>query len=234
MSLKEILVRVKSILRYVKRRYGINYDLDFKLGYVANIEDLEVFNEKEIQKLYKYIITSDDIRNIGILICLYSGLRIGEVCGLKWRDIDLENKEIFVKRTVQRLYRGKKQKSELIVTLPKTKCSMRRIPISKVLIEKLRKIKNNYSEDCFVITGSPYKHYEPLTYRHVYKQLLKQCKIPYKKFHCLRHTFATKCIRVGMDTKSLSEVLGHSNIGTTMNIYVHSNYDVKKKYIDRL
>lgn len=233
-SLKEMLVRVKSILRYTKKKYGINFDFDFKSGYVANMIDLEVFNEKEKQKLYKFLTSSEDIRNLGILICIYSGLRIGEVCGLKWKDIDFESKEIFVQRTVQRLYKGKNNNSEVIVTLPKTKRSARKIPIAKVLIDKLKEVHKNYSDDCFITTGVANQCYEPLTYRHVYKQILKHCQLPYKKFHCLRHTFATRCIRVGMDIKSLSEVLGHSNIGTTMNIYVHSSYEVKKKYIDRL
>ncbi|MBR3002786.1 MAG: site-specific integrase [Clostridia bacterium] len=233
-SLKELLVRVKSIFKFIKKKYGINFDFDFNTGYVARVEKLEVLTEKERLKLSRFLSETDDIRYLGILICLYSGLRIGEICGLKWKDIDLETKEISVERTVQRVYTGKKKKSKVVVTLPKTAKSIRKIPISRSLLETLKKEKKKYDENCFITTGETERSFEPFTYRYVYKQALKNCDIPYKKFHCLRHTFATRCIRVGMDIKSLSEVLGHSNIGTTMNIYVHSSYEVKKKYIDKL
>ena len=233
-SLKELIVRVKSILKFIKKKYGVNVDFDFNLGYVGRIQKLEVFTDNERHKLSKIMSQTEDIRYLGILICLYSGLRIGEVCGLKWKDIDFETKEISVERTVQRVYTGQGVKSKVIATLPKTAKSMRKIPIAKNILEILKETKKKYDEECFITTGEKDKSFEPFTYRYVYKQALKQCDIPYKKFHCLRHTFSTCCIRVGMDIKSLSEVLGHSNISTTMNIYVHSSYEVKKKYIDRL
>ena len=130
-SLKELLVRVKSILKYTKKKYGINFDFDFRSGYVAKAGKLEVFTEKERLKLTKFLSETNDIRYLGVLICLYSGLRIGEICGLKWKDIDLETKEISVERTVQRVYTGMGVKSKVIATLPKTAKSMRRIPIAK-------------------------------------------------------------------------------------------------------
>ena len=233
-NLKDIIIKLKSILKYTQKNYSINFDFDVFAKISYNCNEVEVFNENERQKLYRYLTTSNELNNLGILISLYSGLRIGEVCGLKWKDIDLENKVIYVNRTVQRVYFGKDKKSKVIITPPKTKKSKRKIPISKVLVDKLKELKNNYSSDCFITTGTPEKSFEPLTYRYDYKQLLKKCGLPYKKFHCLRHTFATRCIRVGMDVKSLSEVLGHSNIGITMNLYVHSSYEVKKKFIDKL
>ena len=232
-SLKEMLVRVKSILKYTQKKYSINFDFDFSSGYVARVQKLEVFTEKEKHKLEKYITSTKDIRHLGVLISLYTGLRIGEVCGLKWKDIDLENKEISVERTIQRLY-IEKGTSKVVNTLPKTIKSVRKIPISKTLIDILSTTKKQYDSECFVITGEKDRSYEPFSYRNVYKKLLKDCGLQYRKYHCLRHFFATRCIKVGMDIKSLSEILGHSNIGTTMNIYVHSSYEIKKKYIDRL
>ena len=121
-----------------------------------------------------------------------------------------------VRRTVQRVYLGKNE-SKIIVTTPKSKNSVRKIPLSD-----------------YILTGSLDKCYEPLVYRYTYKVVLKNSNISYRKYHCLRHTFATRCIRVGMDIKSLSEVLGHSNIGITLSTYVHSSFEVKKKYIDKL
>ncbi|MBR0351024.1 MAG: site-specific integrase [Clostridia bacterium] len=233
-GIQDIVIVLKSILRYIKKKYNIDYDLDFNSGLKFNLDEIEVFNEKEKQKLYRFLTNSNDIKTLGVLISLYSGLRIGEICGLKWEDIDFENKLIHVKRTVQRVYVGKDKESKVIITAPKTRKSARKIPISKVLQEKLMQFAPQYSKDCYIITGIPNKSAEPLTYRYTYKQVLIKCNIKYRKFHCLRHTFATRCIRVGMDIKSLSEVLGHSNIGITMNIYVHSSYEEKKKYIDKI
>ena len=233
-TLKEILVRVKSIFRFTQKKYGMRFDFEFHSGYIPRVQRLEVFTEKENKRLFRFLTTTDDIRNIGVLICLYSGLRIGEICGLKWKDIDLEAKEISVERTVQRLYTGRGVKSKVVETLPKTIKSLRQIPLAKCLVSFLEEKKKQYDPEGYVITGGKEKCFEPFTYRYVYRQVLKKCDIPYKKFHTLRHTFASRCIKVGMDIKSLCEVLGHSNISTTMNIYVHSSYEIKKKYIDRL
>ena len=129
---------------------------------------------------------------------------------------------------------GKNEKSKIVITKPKTKKSRRKIPISKVLLKKLKEYENKYPQEAFVLTGRTDKFYEPLAYRYDYKMVLEKCNIPYRNYHQLRHFFASNCISVGMDAKSLSEVLGHSSIGITMNLYVHSNNEIKKKYIDRL
>ena len=197
------------------------------------MNEIVVFNEKERQKLLKYLIESQNIKNLGVLISLYSGLRIGEVCGLKWKDIDFENKVLNVRRTIQRVYLGERE-SKIISTTPKSKKSIRKIPLAKILIEKLKPLSTLYSKEDYIINGLSDKYTEPLVYRYTYQSVLKECNVPYRKYHCLRHTFATRCIRVGMDIKSLSEVLGHSNIGITLSTYVHSSYEVKKKYIDKL
>lgn len=231
--LKDCVMLLKSILRFLKRKYGVEFDLDFRYRLNGNSNEIVVFNEKERQKLFKYIAKSDKVKTLGIFISLYAGLRIGEVCGLKWEDIDFENKMLNVRRTVQRVYLGKNE-SKIIVTTPKSKNSVRKIPLSKVLINKLRPLSNMFSKNDYILTGSLDKCYEPLVYRYTYKVVLKNSNISYRKYHCLRHTFATRCIRVGMDIKSLSEVLGHSNIGITLSTYVHSSYEVKKKYIDKL
>ena len=231
--LKDCVMLLKSILRFLKRKYGVEFDLDFRYRLNGNSNEIVVFNEKERQKLFKYIAKSDKVKTLGIFISLYAGLRIGEVCGLKWEDIDFENKMLNVRRTVQRVYLGKNE-SKIIVTTPKSKNSVRKIPLSKVLINKLRPLSNMFSKNDYILTGSLDKCYEPLVYRYTYKVVLKNSNISYRKYHCLRHTFATRCIRVGMDIKSLSEVLGHSNIGITLSTYVHSSFEVKKKYIDKL
>lgn len=231
--LKDCVMFLKSILRFLKRKYRMDFDLDFCYRLNGNINEIVVFNEKEKQKLYKYLMKSNKVKTLGVLISLYAGLRIGEVCGLKWEDIDFENKILNIRRTVQRVYLGKNE-SKIIVTTPKSKKSVRKIPLSKVLINKLRPLSNMFSKNDYILTGSLDKCYEPLVYRYTYRVVLKNSNISYRKYHCLRHTFATRCIRVGMDIKSLSEVLGHSSIGITLSTYVHSSFEVKKKYIDKL
>ena len=231
--LKDCVMFLKSILRFLKRKYRIDFDLDFSYRLSGNVNEITVFNEKERQKLLKYLVKSDKAKTLGVFISLYTGLRIGEVCGLKWEDIDFENKILNVRRTVQRVYLGKNE-SKITVTTPKSKKSVRKVPLSKVLIDKLKPLSNIYSKKDFVLTGTPDKCLEPLVYRYTYKMILKNSNILYRKYHCIRHTFATRCIRVGMDIKSLSEVLGHSSIGITLSTYVHSSYEVKKKYIDKL
>ena len=233
-NIADLITRLKNVLKFLKQKYR-NFKIELELIKSQRNEqtEIEVFGDKERVKLSKYLLESTNLKYMGVLISLYSGLRIGEICGLKWSDIDFENQLIYVQRTIQRVYLGKK-KSKVIITSPKSKKSKRKVPISKAILQRLKTMSKEYPKNAFIITGKEDKFTEPLVYRYTYKKVLEKCDIEYKKFHCLRHTFATRCIRVGMDIKSLSEVLGHANIGITLSIYVHSSYEVKKKFIDKL
>lgn len=232
-TVKDRITVLKSILKYAE----IKYDVNFKVGLISTPaqtqNEIEVFNDKDRKKIENYCIKSEELKHIGILISLYTGLRIGEVCALKWSDIDFENKCIKVNHTIQRVYEGKKQ-SKVIIDKPKTKKSIRVIPIARVLYDKLKPLSKLYDNEAFVLTGEKEIFYEPLGYRYAYKGILEECEIPYKRYHLLRHTFATRCINVGMDIKSLSEVLGHANVSITLNIYVHSSFETKNKFINKL
>lgn len=138
-----------------------------------------------------------------------------------------------VTHTVQRVYKGK-DNTEVIYTNPKTQRSVRSIPISQTLYNYLKMQNKNKNGENFILTDNKDKYMEPMCFRYSYKQILEQCAIKYKKFHCLRHTFATRCIKVGMDVKSLSEILGHSSVNVTLNIYVHSSTSTKRLFMDRL
>lgn len=232
-TIKDITIVLKSVLKYAERKYDMDFKLDLISTPLATEEEVEVFNEKERRKIENYILKSNRLNEIGILISMYSGMRIGEICALRWRDIDFENKSIKVTHNVQRIYVNKND-TKIILTSPKTKKSIREIPLAKILYENLRELSKKYSKEAFILTGREDRLIEPLGYRYTYRRLLRRCNIKYKKFHCLRHTFATKCVRVGMDVKSLSEILGHSNVSVTLGIYVHSSYVIKKKYIDKL
>lgn len=232
-TVKDVVSVLKGILRYSEMKYDVN----LKLGLISSPsiykKEIEIFNDKERKKIEDHCIKSEDLRDLGILLSLYAGLRIGEVCALKWENIDFENKLIDVTHTLQRVYVGRRD-TKVIYTTPKTPKSIRKIPLSKLLYNRLKEVSKKYPKEAFVLTGEKNKWIEPLGFRYTYRLILKQSKVNYKKYHTLRHTFATRCIKVGMDIKSLSEVLGHANVTITLNIYVHSSFETKNKYINRL
>lgn len=232
-TIRDIVLVLKSILKFAERKYNTNFKLDLITMPTSHKSELQVFNEKEIKKIERECIHSQDIRTIGILISVYTGMRIGEICALKWEHIDFSKKLINVTQTLQRVY-VEKNKTKVIITPPKTKTSERKIPIPKILYDKLKCESIKYKKTAYILTGEEDKYIEPRSFQYVYKRVIKACEIKYRNFHCLRHTFATRCIRVGMDIKSLSEVLGHADVNITLNRYVHSSYDCKKKFMEKL
>lgn len=167
-------------------------------------------------------------------MCLNTGMRLGELCALKWEDIDLNEKCIYIKKTVQRIYKGKNEKSKIIIDTPKTQYSIREIPINSKLYNLLKPIKSKYKKEAFFLTGSISKCIEPRNLQEVFKKILIKCKVKEHNFHSTRHTFATNCIEVGMDIKTLSKILGHANVQITLNTYVHTNKKIAKKYLEKL
>lgn len=162
--------------------------------------------------------------DIGILICLYTGLRIGELCALRWQDIDFVNALIHVNGTQSRI------DGELKITSPKSKASKRTIPIPDCLLQNLKNHKNN-SE--FILSNGT-KAVDVRTYRRRFKALLKEAGLPDIKFHAIRHTFASRALEVGMDYKTLSEILGHASVSITMDLYVHALDEHKKNQMNKL
>lgn len=183
--------------------------------------------------LEKYIHFNLNATNIGIMISLYTGLRIGEICALSWKDVDFDEKVIFVRHTVARVKSTDgKSKSKLILDEPKTVSSKRIIPIPSQIFPLLCKYKK-ISTSLFVISYTD-SFVSPRTYEARFRKTLQECKIHCLNYHGLRHTFATRCIEAGVDTKSLSEILGHSNVSITLNTYVHSSLEMKKKQLEKL
>ena len=232
-TVRDIILVLKSILKFAERKYNANFKLDLITMPSSQKTELQIFNDREIKKIEKKCINSEDIRTIGVLISVYTRMRIGEVCALKWENIDFSKKLFSVTQTLQRVY-IEKNKTKIIITPPKTKTSERKIPIPQILYNELKRLSSEYSKDAYVITGEENRFIEPRSYQHVYRKVLDDAKVEYRNFHCLRHTFATRCIRVGMDIKSLSEVLGHADVNITLNRYVHSSYDSKKKFMEKL
>ena len=174
------------------------------------------------------------MKSLGILLSLNTGLRIGEICALKWENIDLKEKNIYVKKTLQRVYDTENKKTKIIIDKPKTENSIRCIPLNSKIYEELNKIKKGFSEKDFFLTGADGIYIEPRVYQNYYKNMLKSSKVKEYNFHVLRHTFATNCIEVGMDIKSLSEILGHATVDITLNRYVHSSRKMKEKYLEKI
>lgn len=171
----------------------------------------------------------------GILISLYTGLRIGEICALTWDDVDLKVKIIHVRHTIVRVKNrqlNSDTKTSLIMDEPKTFSSKRDIPISSFLCDVLQQLKKK-SVSSYVVSEK-YEFVSPRTFEYRYHKILETCNVQSINFHALRHTFATRCIEVGVDVKSLSEILGHANVSITLNTYVHSSIDLKRVQLERL
>ena len=233
-TIKDITIIIKGSLRKAINEEKIRH-FELTFNYPKDNKDSKIYilSKHEQNKLTNYVLENLTNRNIGLLISLYSGLRIGELCALQWNDIDFKKNILSVNKTIQRVYIKDKDNniSKVIITTPKTKNANREIPINKDFLELLKKLKTKGND--YIITGSS-KYLEPRTYRKHFNKVLKQTKIKQFNFHSLRHTFATNCISLGVDYKTVSELLGHANVNITLNLYVHPRLSQKKKCIDMI
>lgn len=235
-TVKDFLIVLKMIYRYgVKINEFQHCDWDIKYPNTQENKALEVLNITNHKKLMAFVSDNFTFRNLGILICLQTGMRIGEVCALQWGDIDLQKGVVSISKTIERIYiiDSEVKHTELIISSPKTQNSHRDIPLSKTLLQMLRPLKRIVNDKFFIITNEE-KPTEPRTFRNYYKTVLRTLNIPPLKFHGLRHSFATRCIESNCDYKTVSVILGHSDISTTLNLYVHPNNEQKKKCIDKM
>lgn len=235
-SVKDILLVLKMILRFAARHgYMSHHEMEVKFPTERERQEVEVLTRTDQKRIMDYIRTHLTFMNLGIYICLCAGLRIGEICALVWDDIDLKSGVIKVSKTIQRIYvvEGGKKHTELITDTPKSRNSIREIPIPKELQQMLRPLKKIVNGNSYVLTDS-FRPTEPRTYRNHYNRLMKQLGMPKLKFHGLRHSFATRCIESRCDYKTVSVLLGHSDISTTLNLYVHPNLDQKKKCVEQM
>ena len=235
-SVKDILIVLKMVMKFgVKKEWMTYYEWDIK--YPPNSENkvLDVLSVSNHRKILNHIQSHFTFMGLGIYISLSTGLRIGEICALKWSDINVTDGILTVNRTIERIYiiEGEKKHTELVINTPKTKNSCREIPMNKELLGMLKPLKKVVNDDYYILTNDE-RPTEPRTYRNYYKRLMEKLDIPKLKYHGLRHSFATRCIEVGCDYKTVSVLLGHSNISTTLNLYVHPNMEQKKRCIDKV
>jgi len=235
-TVKDILIVMKMVMKFgVKNGWTDYAEWDIKYPTASAAPPIEVLTVANHKKILAYIRENFTFRNLGIYICLTTGLRIGEVCALKWSDIDIVGGTLNVGRTIERIYMldGDKKHTEVVVSTPKTANSCREIPLSRETLALIRPLMKVVNHDYFVITNEATPT-EPRTYRNYYKRLMAKLNIPKLKFHGLRHSFATRCIESGCDYKTVSVILGHANISTTLDLYVHPNMEQKKRCIDKV
>ena len=235
-TIRDIIIVLKMILKFgIKNGYLEYVQIDAKFPSKQEKKDLDVLSKVDQKKFMEHLRINFTFKNLGIFICLSTGMRIGEICGLRWCDVDTAEGVIKVRHTLQRIYiiEDETRHTELLLDTPKTANSVRDIPMSSELLKMLKSLNKVVNENYYVISND-IKPIEPRTYRNYYKKLCKQLDIPELKFHGLRHSFATRCIESKADYKTVSVLLGHSNISTTLNLYVHPNKEQKKKTIDKM
>lgn len=228
----DIIILIKTIYKYAVRTYHIFNPLDGIILPKRKKPEIQLLDEQEQSTLQQYIAKNQSHTTLGIALSMSTGVRIGELCALQWKDIDLEKRILTVRKTLQRIQiHNATTKTKLILTEPKSESSKRSIPIPECVIGFLKKFKGNSEE--FVLSGTK-SPTEPRTMQYRFAKILKNVKLPSVHFHALRHIFATTCIKLGFDVKALSEILGHSSVEITLNRYVHSDLEQKRDYMQRL
>ena len=229
--IRTITIILKSVLHYgVQEKLCAPLNTEIHQPQETK-KELHILSKEDQQKLEKHLMAVITPVNAGIMLSLHAGLRIGEVCALKWNDVDLKEKIIHIRSTVSRI--GKNDGThgtKLIIGTPKTKASLRDVPVSSVLFRVLSELKST-SDSPYVISESD-TFTSPRTFDYRYHRILKQCDISPINYHALRHTFATRCIEAKMDVKTLSEILGHGKVSVTLDIYVHSSMEQKRKQLE--
>lgn len=236
-TVSDVISLLKIIRKYaLLRRYPVNFSPEC-VTVRQSQGQMRVLSVDEEQKLYRYLESDHNPGSLGILLCLFTGIRLGELCALKWEDISIPDRKMQICKTMQRIHDASsdvnlsKEKTKIIITAPKSGCSVRTIPLPENIMIHLEK---HYIPGAFLLTGKTDKFMEPRGMERKFKKVLESCGIEHANFHALRHTFATRCVEVGFDLKSLSEILGHANVNITLNRYVHPTMDQKRKNMDRL
>lgn len=234
-TVTDILTIIKSSLEYA-RYNGIEVSCNLsKLTIKKQRKEMRVLTHNEQRRLVNVLMHDMDNSKFGVLLSLYTGIRIGELCALRWEDICLPQSELNIKKTMQRIQATESDplnKTRIIITEPKSNSSVRNIPLPIFLTE----IASRFFSDpqAFILSGDTNRYVEPRTMQNHFKTYAAESGIDRVTFHALRHTFATRCVEVGFEIKSLSEILGHANVNITLNRYVHSSFELKQSNMNKL
>lgn len=218
-----------TVLSLVFKYYEMTYNSTLpKINYIkVERKEMRVLSVQEQQILTDYLLHNIDIHKFGVLLTLYTGMRVGELCALKWEDIT--ERQIIVNKTMMRI-KGENGKTEIKIGPPKSESSNRIIPTPKGLLPLINQFRNTG----YVLSNRKLQFTEPRLMQLKFEKMITECNIKKANFHALRHTFATRCVEAGVDIKTLSELLGHSDVKTTLNRYIHSSFELKQKSIEQL
>jgi len=228
--ISDMIVILKGLAKYTAKTYHCaNEIVDIEISRPPK-KELKLYSKSEQGTLKSALLEEIGPTRLGILLCLYTGIRIGELCALKWSDVDFNTSVLYISKTCQRIKSGSSTK--LVITAPKSASSARIIPIPKFLLDILKDFAPS-NHNCYFLSENE-KIIEPRTMQYRFKSILKKANLPSTNFHSLRHIFATNCIEIGFDVKTLSEILGHRTVEITLNRYVHSSMSRKRECMELL
>lgn len=228
----DMVVMLKSMAKYASKTYNCKDPIcDVELPKIEKSE-LKLYSKEQQNRLKSALLRNMNLTKLGILVCLYTGIRIGELCALKWSDINFRERTVSISKTCQRIKTNGDTATKLIITSPKSRSSVRIIPIPEFIIKLLKAFVPS-DKNTFLLSCSD-KITEPRTIQYRFQSILRKAELPSINFHSLRHIFATSCIEIGFDVKTLSEILGHGTVEITLNRYVHSSMDRKRECMELL
>lgn len=234
-TVSDILTIIKNTMEYARyQNMPVACNIN-KLTVKKKDKEMRVLTPEEQEALVAILVHKMDRYKFGVLLSLYTGIRIGELCALQWGDFDANMSTLTVRKTMQRVKNmdaAAGSKTKIIITEPKSQCSIREIPLPPFLVEIAQSFQAN--PDVFVLSGSTQQYVEPRTMQNRFQSYVQQSGIAAANYHALRHSFATRCIELSFDIKTLSVILGHSSVNITLNRYVHSSMDLKKANMSRL
>nr|WP_294430617.1 site-specific integrase [Prevotella sp.] len=231
---------IKMLLRFGAKKKWCEPPVDWKMIYPSRTMDskrVETWSPAHQKKMIEYLKENFSFRNLGLLIVMETGMRIGEISGLQWGNIDIQNKTLHIQRTVERVvvFDGLNGKKGTKVRMGSTKTinSNREIPLSKDILMFVRPLSKICVPNYYVVSNDA-SPAEPRLIRNYFNRLCKELKLPRIKFHGLRHTFATSLIASKCDIKTVSSILGHANVSITLDLYVHPNNEQKISAINTM
>lgn len=234
-TVRDILVLLRSILAYTAKRFpGVFPQPDIRFPRECK-KETRVLTQDEQKKFIRYLLTDTDECKFGVLLALLTGMRIGELCALRWENISLKEKTIKISATMQRLKdmgEGGEAKTRVVIGDPKSGSSQRTIPMSGDAAKLCKRMRPG-KPSAFVLTGTA-DYMEPRLLQYRMERYTRDCGLEGVHFHTLRHTFATRCVEAGFEIKSLSEILGHANTAITLNLYIHSSMELKRSNMNKL
>lgn len=233
---RKLITIFKTALKDILKNYPMSSNIadNIKLPKSDNSE-IEVFSMKEQRLIENAVYQTGDIQSMGILLAFYTGIRLGELCALKWSDFDNDTGIMSINKTVTRVknFHSTESKTILLVGTPKSKKAIRKIPLPIFFRHLYEEFQPNVMDESIYLLSGTNRPPDPRTFQNLFKKLLADVGIKERKFHATRHTFATRALELGVDIKTLSEILGHANVSITLNIYAHSLMEQKKLVMDK-